>query len=38
MMRIRTALAFVLGATVGCITLVGYALTSLIPHQRTWHE
>jgi len=34
MMRIRTCLAFVLGATVGCVTLVGYALSSIVPHTR----
>ena len=34
MMRVRTALAFVLGAVVGCFTLIGYALTTLVPHQR----
>jgi len=36
MMRIRTALAFMLGATVGCFTLVGYALSTLVPHQRKY--
>jgi len=33
-MRIRTCLAFVLGAVVGCLVLVGHALSTLVPHQR----